>query len=127
MKNCFCLLPFLALLTGCGSGASLPPIYLGHVATTSGPGSARGIQEVRGISLAIEELTRDGQNVVGGRPVYVKHADAHDQLETLEGEAVRLVTMSRVLALYGGSTKDQAIRLRAARVPVIAPLGGRSL
>jgi branched-chain amino acid transport system substrate-binding protein len=120
-----CLLPLLAAIVGCGSSTSLPPIYIGHVATTSGAGRAVGMQEVRGISLAIEELTRDGQNLVGDRPVYVKHVDARGQLETMEGEAVRLVTLSRALGLYGGNSREQVLRLKPARVPLVTPLGGR--
>ena len=119
------MLPLLVALAGCGSNTSLPPIYIGHIATTSGAGRAVGIQEVRGISLAIEELTRDGQNLVGDRPVYVKHVDARGQLETMEGEAVRLITLSRALGLYGGSSKEQVLRLKPARVPLVTPLGGR--
>ena len=123
--KCICLLPLAVILAGCGSGPALPPIYLGHVATTSGPGQSAGAQEVWGIRLAIEELTRDGQNLVGGRPVVVKHVDARGQLENMQGEAVRLVTLSRVIALYGGSTKAQVLQLESARVPLVTPLGGR--
>ena len=124
MKYLF-LVPLIVFAGGCGAGPTLPPIYLGHVATTSGPGSAAGVQEAWGIRLAIEELARDGQNLVADRPVFVKHADAHGQLETMQGEAVRLVNLSRVIALYGGDTKAQVERLEPTQVPLITPLGGR--
>jgi branched-chain amino acid transport system substrate-binding protein len=125
MMKCICFLPLVVILAGCGSGPALPPIYLGHVATTSGPGRSAGVQEALGIRLAIEEMSRDGQNLVGGRPVNVKHVDARGQLENVQGEAVRLVTLSRVIALYGGSTKAQVLHLEPARVPLVTPLGGR--
>jgi branched-chain amino acid transport system substrate-binding protein len=119
------LLVLLTLLIGCGSGSAPPPIYLGHVATTSGPDRAAGEQEVRGINLAIEELARGGQDRVGERPVQVKHADARGQLDAIEGQAVRLVTVGRVIALYGGDSADEVRRLERSRVPLLAPFGKR--
>ncbi|HWY85198.1 MAG TPA: ABC transporter substrate-binding protein [Gemmataceae bacterium] len=119
------LILLLALIPGCGPSPTPLPIYLGHVATTSGPTRALGEQEVLGIRLAIEELTREGQDRLGERPIVVKHADAHGQLDAIEGEAVRLVTISRVVALYGGNSIEEVNRLDRSLVPLLTPLGTR--
>jgi len=113
------------LAAGCSSGQSSQPIYLGHVATTSGPDRAVGEQEVLGIRLAIEELAREGINRVGERPIFVKHADAHGDESAWESEAVRLVSVGRVAALYGGNTAGEVQRLERGRAPVLTPLGTR--
>ena len=116
----------IALASGCGSSQSTQPIFIGHVATTSGPDRATGEQEVLGIRLAIEELARDGLNRVGERPISVKHTDAHGEEGAWESQAVRLVTVGRVAALYGGATAGEVrTRMERGRVPLVTPLGIR--
>src|SRR5690349_18103878 len=90
----------LAIVPGCGATPAPTPIYLGHVA-----GTARGAseQETLGIRLAIEELTRAGQEKVGERPIHVKHAETRGE-GAMEAQAVRLAAVSRAVALYGGNT-----------------------
>src|SRR4051812_12297290 len=116
---------FLSLLTvaGCGATAPPPPIFLGHVAATSGSTRAAGEQEVLGIRLAIEELTRTERP--GNRPVHVKHSDTRGQLDAFESQAVRLVTVGRAVALYGGNSADEVLRLDRSRAPLLTPLGSR--
>ncbi len=75
--------------------------------------------------LAIEELAHEGQDHLGGRPVFVKHADTRGQLDAFEGQAVRFVAVGRVVALYGGNTADEVVRLDRAGVPLVTPLGSR--
>lgn len=124
MKNALCM---LILVSACGCSGSPPPapIYLGQIATTSGPGRAAGEQEVLGIRLAIEELTRTGRGVVSGRPIVVKHSDARGHIEAFESQAVRMIAVSRVVALYGGNTLEEMLRLDQSRVPLVTPLGFR--
>src|ERR1700680_2104568 len=105
MKHTIMVL-FFSMVCGCGASATPAPIYLGHVATTSGPARASGELEVLGIRLALEELKREGQD----RPVFVKHTDARGQLDAMEAQTVRLVTVSRVVALYGGDTAEEETR-----------------
>jgi len=116
---------FLAMCLVCGCGQTSPPapIYLGHIATTSGSGRLIGEKESLGIRLAIEELSRTGQDRVGDRPVFVKHSDAVGQLDAMESQAVRLVSLSRVIGIYGGNTPEEVQRLDRSRVPVLTPLG----
>lgn len=124
MKNTMWMLLVVAAC-GCSAAPAPPPIYLGHVATTSGPGRAAGEQEALGIRLAVEELTRTGQGLVGGRPIIVKHSDARGQIEAFESQAVRMVAVSRVVALYGGNTAEEVQRLDQGRAPLLTALGFR--
>ena len=117
------LLLVLAGLAGCGGSAAPPPIFLGHVATTSGPAGALGEQEVLGIRLAVEELGREKSEALGGRAIMVRHSDPRGQIDAFEGQAVRLVTVSRALALVGGNTAEEVQRLEQSRVPLLTPLG----
>jgi branched-chain amino acid transport system substrate-binding protein len=110
---------------GCGTAPAPPPIYVGHVAVTSGPERAAGEEEALGIRLAIEELARAGHDKLAGRPVHVKHADAHGQPDAFESQAVRLVTVSKAVALIGGNSPEEVLRLDRARVPLVTPLGAR--
>jgi branched-chain amino acid transport system substrate-binding protein len=119
MKQTALLLLFA--LHGCGPSPVPAPIYLGHVAT-SGPARGTGEQEVLGIRLATMELARSGQDRVGERPVYVKHADARGE-GAMEAQAVRLVTLSRVVGLFGGNTAEEVTLLDRSRVPLLTPLG----
>src|SRR5437016_2499134 len=119
LKYLMCLLVVLplALPTGCGSSQTNQEIYIGHVATTTGPDRATGEQEVYGIRLAMEELAREGLDRIGDRPVHVKHTDAHGEEGAWESQAVRLVTVGRAVALYGGNTAAEVQRLERGRAP----------
>lgn len=117
--------PLACLLTaGCGTSSNPVPLYLGHVATTSGSNRHLGQQETWGIRLAVEQWTKD-KTLVLDRPIHVKHTDAHGSLDAFETEAVRLVSVSRALALYGGNTAAEVVRLDRAGAPVVTPLGYR--
>jgi branched-chain amino acid transport system substrate-binding protein len=112
-----------ALLVGvCGCGHSTPPqpVLFGHVAgVRDTSGSAQ-----RGIRMAVEQANKDPEHAAG-RPVKVLHADPHGKLETLEAEAVRLVTVNRVHGLLGGVTAEELERFDRARSVVVSPCGLR--
>jgi branched-chain amino acid transport system substrate-binding protein len=116
------LLAVALLLPGCLGKAEPQPIVIGHISTLSGPGSAAGQHAMRGIRLALEELDRDPAKGPG-RPVVVRHTDAHGELEAFASEAVRLVAINRAVALLGGHSAAEVERLEKAEVPVISPQG----
>ncbi|MBM4069138.1 MAG: ABC transporter substrate-binding protein [Planctomycetes bacterium] len=123
------LLPVLWLalfaLAGCGGKSGPPPIYVGQVATLSGPDRLSGEQAMRGIRLAVQEqaaLTDKDQL----RPIHVRHTDTRGKLDAFEGEAIRLVSVNRVVALLGGNTPAEVIRLDRAHVPLLSPSGLRT-
>jgi branched-chain amino acid transport system substrate-binding protein len=109
----------LALLaSGCGGGSIPQPIYVGHVATLSGPDKPAGEQAARAIRLAVQEQTRSAtENKT--RPIVVRHTDTKGKLDGFEAEAVRLVTINRVVALLGGSSAEEIARLDKAQVPLV--------
>src|SRR5438067_10287813 len=96
----------LTVAPGCGASPAPPPIYLGHVTATSAAARGMAEQETLGIRLAIEELTRAGQEKIGDRPVHVKHAETRGE-GAMEAQAVRLAAVSRVVALLGGNTAEE--------------------
>lgn len=120
LRTPICLLPIVLALPGCFGKAEPQPIIIGHVSTLSGPGSAPGEHAVRGIRLALEELQRDPAKGVG-RPVIVRHTDAHGELDAFASEAVRLVAINRVVALLGGRSAAEVERLEKGEVPVLCP------
>src|SRR5262245_12550844 len=116
----------LAILNaGCGSDSPPPPVYLGHVATLSGPDKYAGEQAMRGIRLAVQEQNARAK-AQNQRPLIVRHTDTQGKLEAFEGEAVRLATINKVVTLFGGTTPDEVTRMDRARVPILTPLGQRT-
>src|SRR5205823_130248 len=95
------LLLFAVSIAGCGGSATPEPIYIGHVANLSGPQHQAGDQAALGMRLALRDKDA-GQ--IDGRPLVVRHTDTRGQLEAYEAQAVRLVAISKVAALYGGTS-----------------------
>ncbi|HMF19724.1 MAG TPA: ABC transporter substrate-binding protein [Gemmataceae bacterium] len=114
----------LLALVGCGGQSTPPPVYVGHVATLSGAGKEEGEQASRGIRLAVQEQNK-GAAEDNSRPVIVRHTDTRGNLEAFEAEAVRLVTVNRVLGLLGGTNGDEIARMDRAQVPLVSPFGMR--
>ncbi len=110
-------------LAGCSGPVEQPPLIVGHVAT--GPEDGPGTSAARGIRLAVMEANKDPEKEGAGRKVTVRHTDTLGKLDAFEAEAVRLVTVSRAVALLGGTLPDEVERMELARVPVIAPCGVR--
>jgi len=115
-----------ACLAGCGGSSSPPPIFLGHVATLSGPDAQAGKSAEQGIRLALEDLGAAASANLQGRPLVVRHVDAAGSLDNMEAQAARLVSVNKAVGLLGGVTKDEALRLDRSRVPVLSPVGFRT-
>jgi branched-chain amino acid transport system substrate-binding protein len=115
----------LVILTGCKSGAAPETVWLGHVAPLSGPDKVSGDHAHQGILLATEEVNQAEANHVAGRVIRVVQVDPGNKPITLDAEAVRLITVNRVVALLGGAELAEAEPLgRAAHpygVPVVTP------
>jgi branched-chain amino acid transport system substrate-binding protein len=109
-------------LPGCSGSAPPAPVFVGHVATRSGPDRYAGEMAAQGIRLAVAEANKSPEQGAG-RPVKVIHTDTLGKLEAFEAEAVRLVSVSRVVALLGGTTAEEVGQLEKARVLVVSPCG----
>lgn len=113
------LLGGVALLAECNRRGEPTPIRLGHLASYGGSNRSAAEQARQAIALATEEADR-----AEGRPVVVFHPPG-GTLAELEPEAVRLVTLNRVVGLLAG---EEVARLegvgRVAQtytVPLITP------
>ena len=114
----------LLLAAGCGGQATPPPLPVGHVATLSGAAKDEGEQASRGMRLAVQEQNKAAA-ADNSRPVIVRHTDTGGKLEAFEAEAVRLVKVNGALALLGGTTAEEIMRLDRAQVPLVSPFGMR--
>src|SRR5436190_4870578 len=95
LRTVLVLTPALLLwLCGCGASNPPPPMLFGHVASVH---DASGTAQ-RGIRLAVDQSSKE-ITAESGRALKVLHAESHGKLETLEAEAVRLVSVNRVLGL----------------------------
>jgi branched-chain amino acid transport system substrate-binding protein len=130
---------FLSTLLGCTRPNELEPILIGHFAP-SGPDKLSSRHAKQGILLAVEQANQEEHRILNRR-VEVVHVDPYGKLDpalpeadsqakindTLQAEAVRLITVTRVSALLGGRDLNQAERLgRAARpyeVALVTPAG----
>jgi branched-chain amino acid transport system substrate-binding protein len=107
-------------LAGCFRKPPAEPILIGHVAPFRGPDKAIGERAKQAILLAVEEVNKD-ENRVLGRSVAVLHP--HNDPEELQPLSVRLITVDGVVALLGGNNAAEVEALgRAAQtygVPVV--------
>src|SRR5438876_634179 len=108
----------VTLVAGCGGSTAPPPIFLGHIATLSGPDAKAGKSAEQGIRLALEELGPAASANLQGRPLVVRHVDAAGSLDNMEAQAARLVSVNKAVGFLGGATKEEALRLDRSRVPV---------
>ncbi|GEM_PF-2779522 len=124
--SCWFIAGLLLISAGCGGQTQPPAIFLGHIATLSGQDSKAGKSAEQGIRLALEELGPAASEGWFGRPLVVRHVDAAGNLDNVEGQAARLVSINKVVGFLGGINKEEALRLDRSRVPVLAPLGFRT-
>lgn len=110
MRRVFGLL--LCLLAGCSGRSATEPIFIGHLAPLSGPDQRIGQHARQGILLAVEEANQDDN----ARKINVIHVDIPGDEEKPErpendraqAQAVRLITINRVIALLGDTGSAQA-------------------
>jgi branched-chain amino acid transport system substrate-binding protein len=108
------------LLAGCSPRPSTDPILIGHLTPLSGPERASGEHARQGVTLAVEEVNASDEKVAGRR-VECLHADSKGGAD----EAVRLVTVNKVIALLGATDAaqaDQVVRaVQGYNVPLLTP------
>src|SRR5262245_22032970 len=107
----------LLALAGCSRQSSEEPFWIGHVGPLSGGEQVVGEHMQRGMRFALADVNTEGE-----RPLAVVHADSRGQASHASSEAVRLVSVNRVLALVGGSDQAGADRLALALKDYPTPL-----
>jgi branched-chain amino acid transport system substrate-binding protein len=124
----FFLFPFSFFLAsaGCLHRDEAEPVLVGEVLPFTGPDKYLGEHARQGTILAVEEANKP-DNRIQGRRVAVVMPDSHGNREEIGKEAVRLVTVDRVVALLGGTEPGQVEGLAPValsyRVPVVVGRG----
>jgi branched-chain amino acid transport system substrate-binding protein len=123
------------LLAGCSASQPTDAIVVGHLAPFSGPDKLVGEHARQGIILAVEEVNGDGEKI-DGRRVEVHHADDGGTAALAGDKTVRLIAVTRAVALLGGTSSEHAEQIaRAAQPygvalvtpsPLPAPLAGET-
>jgi branched-chain amino acid transport system substrate-binding protein len=110
-------------LVGCNTGATPPPIVIGHVTDKSRLDKA-GDEAEQGLRLALHDLQDEALiQTFGGRKIVVHHTDAAGDLDKIESQAVRLDTVNRCFALFGGFSAAETYALNHAKAPVLTFYG----
>jgi branched-chain amino acid transport system substrate-binding protein len=107
------------LFAGC-SHTNPEPIQIGHIAPESGSGTP-GEHARRGVTMAVEELTKSGE-LIHGRGVVVRHVDSRGTADVAHAQAVRLITLNHVVALLGDSDPAAAGEIGLAAKPYAIPV-----
>jgi branched-chain amino acid transport system substrate-binding protein len=117
------VLPCIAFLiiSGCRNRTEPEPIWIGHLAPLSGSQKRFSAHARQAIVLAVEEANRE-ENRILGRRIAVLHVDSLGDLDALQPEVVRLITVNRVVALLGGTSTVEVERLGHAAQPYDVPL-----
>lgn len=119
MKQFTMYLIWLTALSGCNPTAGPPPIVIGHVSDKTRQDKA-GEQAELGIRLALNHLNNEAfAKEFGGRPIQVRHTDTRGLLDAFESQAVRLESVNRSLALFGGFSVPETTALHHAKVPLL--------
>src|SRR4030081_1080867 len=93
----------LVLLAGCQRSPGRDPVFIGHLAPFSGPEKQIGEHARQAITLAVEEINKEGNRILG-RPINVLHPEfPPGDADKLQPVALRLVDVNRVAALLGGT------------------------
>ena len=103
------LLLVALILAGCSRSDPNAPVELGHLHPADHDDA-----EFKALTLAAEDLNKDGDARPLGRPVKVLHAPAGTKPEEAGAQAARLIALNKVTGLLGGERFDQAERIGAA-------------
>jgi branched-chain amino acid transport system substrate-binding protein len=115
--RCILFLLTAAAFAGCSSRTSTEAILIGHIAPLDKPA---GDHAKQGILLAVEEVNEDDK--VGSQRVAVLHVDTHGDGAIAQAEAVRLVTINKVVGLLVNAEPDRVERMGKELEPYSVPL-----
>lgn len=117
---CLVLASLLTGIGGCYTNATPAPIVVGHVSDKTRLDKA-GDQAELGIRLALNELTKEASlaDALGGRSIQVRHTDTRGELDGFESRAVRLDSLNRAVALFGGLSATEVTALDHVKIPLL--------
>lgn len=118
LRRTAALLVLSILLCGCGPKAEEEPVWVGLVASFSGPDRTAGLQVKQGVELAVDDAVNQR---VEGRRLAVVTVDDRGTDESVRAEAVRLLSLNRVAALIGGADAGRATLLARTAQPYGVP------
>src|SRR5205823_9904053 len=111
-------------LGGCGSKGPVETWWLGHLTPLGGKNQEVGDQERHALEIAVEDANANDQRIAGRR-VGVLHVDSRADAEHAQAEAVRLVTINKILGLIAdnGVPLDERLGLATQpyQLPVVTP------
>jgi branched-chain amino acid transport system substrate-binding protein len=114
----------LILLAGCTAKPVTEPIQIAHLLPLTGPDKKAAEDAQHGMLLAVEDINAEDKRI-SGRTVIVRNIDTRGDPELVQAEAVRLITLNKVVAFIAGPDSRGAERLvRTAQgynVPVVVP------
>jgi branched-chain amino acid transport system substrate-binding protein len=102
---------------GCRHSTTPEPILIGHIAPSSGTDKAIGDQARLAIRLAIEDINREENRLLGRNMAVLHPMYPPDEPDKLQPLAVRLIAVDRVAALLGGLNLDEVKVLGRAAQP----------
>lgn len=106
------LLSCLIAVTFPGVSEAADPVRVGNVYGLSGAYAAAGTDLRKGATLAAETINaKGGIASLGGAPLELIFADTQSKPVIAVGEAERLITQERVVALIGSTTSTETIPL----------------
>jgi len=118
LRRTAALLVLSIILCGCGPRAEEEPVWVGLVASLSGPDKSAGLQVRQGAELAVDDAVN---RRVEGRRLAVVTVDDRGSDESVQAETVRLLSVNRVAALIGGADPGRAALLARVAQPYGAP------
>lgn len=114
MKRLFACLACLVL--GC-TNAEGPPLTIGHIAPGDDPQRAEA--QKQGLELVVKDLGDKADPALQHRPLVIRFISANSPDE-YESQGVRLTSLSRSFALFGGTNLEETERLDHLRVPLFS-------
>jgi branched-chain amino acid transport system substrate-binding protein len=125
--GCLLAIPFIGLMLGTpASAAEVKEIFVGNLHPLSGPVAPDGIQNTRGIKMAVEEINASGGiKSLGGAKLTVIDADTEGKPEVGMGECENLIRKG-VIAIIGALQSSVTYSTTAVaeknKVPYLVPI-----
>lgn len=107
-------------LAGCSSSATPIPIIVGHVSDKTRLDKA-GENAEFGLRLSLHELAKEPSlaEALSNRPIQIRHTDTRGVIDAFESQAVRLDSINRTVALFGGLSGPEVSALDHVKIPIL--------